>query len=98
MRLTELEAHAHTVVDIARTLTAERGDSADTEVLAWAEAVQAGIASHARDLDMAFPWARLVCGNDALSWRAASGADVGLDGDRALFCLAPDPGRHAGPL
>ena len=69
LRLTELEAHAHTVVDMARTLTAERGDRADTEVLAWAEAVQADIASHARDLDMAFPWARLVCG-DALSYGA----------------------------
>jgi len=28
LRLTELEARAHTVTDIARTLTAERGDSA----------------------------------------------------------------------
>ena len=52
-RLTELEAQAHTVVDIARTLTAARSDRTDTEVLAWAEAVQASIASHARDLDMA---------------------------------------------
>ena len=30
------------MADIARTLTAERGDSADAEVLAWAEAVRAG--------------------------------------------------------
>ena len=52
-------------MDIARTLTAERGDSADAEVLTWAEAVHAGIASHARDLDMALPWARLVFGDDA---------------------------------
>src|SRR5712691_3383323 len=96
LRLTELEARAHTMADIARTLTAERGDSADAEVLAWVEAVRpdiartltvergdsadaevlawveavrAGIASHARDLDATFPWARLVFGS-ALSYRA----------------------------
>ncbi|HEY5864183.1 MAG TPA: phosphorylase, partial [Candidatus Tectomicrobia bacterium] len=63
LRLTELEGHAHTVVDMARTLAAERGERADPEVLAWAEAVQANIVSHTRDLDMAFPWARLVCGD-----------------------------------
>jgi cyclic beta-1,2-glucan synthetase len=48
LRLTELEARAHTLADIARTLTAERGDSADTELLAWAEAVRTGIESRAR--------------------------------------------------
>ena len=48
-RLTALEARAHTMADIARTLTAERGDRADAELVAWAEAVRAGIASlHAR--------------------------------------------------
>ncbi len=61
-RLTELEARAHTLADIARTLTAERGDSADAELLAWAEALDAGVASHARDLDMVLPWARLIFG------------------------------------
>ncbi|MGE3539676.1 MAG: glucoamylase family protein [Candidatus Tectimicrobiota bacterium] len=68
-RFRELEAQAHIVVDIARTLTAERDDRAAAEVLAWAEAVQADIASHARDLSMALPWARLVC-EDTLSSRA----------------------------
>ena len=62
MRLTELEARAHTMADIARTLTAERGDSAEGELVAWAEAVRAAIESHARDLDAAIPWARLVFG------------------------------------
>ena len=61
-RLTELEARADTMVDIARTLTAERGERADAEVHAWAEAVHAGIKSHACDLDAAMPWARLVFG------------------------------------
>jgi cyclic beta-1,2-glucan synthetase len=63
LRLAELEARAHTLVDIAHTLTAERGDGADAELLVWAEAVCAGIASHGRDLDVIFPWARLVFGN-----------------------------------
>src|SRR4029450_12121623 len=71
LRLTELEARAHTLVDIARTLTAERGDSADAELLAWAESLDAGVASHAHDLDTALPWARLVFGN-AVSHRATS--------------------------
>ena len=62
VRLAELEARADTMADIAQTLTAERGDSADAEVLAWAEAVRAAIASHARDFDLALPWARLVFG------------------------------------
>ncbi|MGE5201498.1 MAG: glucoamylase family protein, partial [Acidobacteriota bacterium] len=62
-QLAELQARAHNVTDIARTLTAERGDSADAELLTWAEALDAGIESHARDLDMVFPWARLVFGN-----------------------------------
>ena len=79
LRLTELEAQAHTLVDIARTLTAERGDSADAELLTWAEALDAGIASHARDLDMALPWARPDLWEDPLSWRVDSGARVGLD-------------------
>ena len=61
-RLTELNARAHTMADIARTLTAERGDSADGELVNWAEAVRAAIESHARDLDAAMPWAQLVFG------------------------------------
>jgi cyclic beta-1,2-glucan synthetase len=71
VRLAELEARAHTMADIARTLTAERGDRADAELLAWAEALDAGIESHARDLDMVLPWARLVFGN-AVSQRATT--------------------------
>ncbi len=63
VRLAELEAHAHTMADIAHTLTAERGDSVDTELLAWIEAARASIHSHARDLDVVLPWARLIFGN-----------------------------------
>jgi cyclic beta-1,2-glucan synthetase len=62
LRLTELGARADTMTDIARTLTAERGETADSELVAWAEALRAVIESHARDLDAVIPWARLVFG------------------------------------
>jgi len=51
--LSELSLQADTVVDIARTLTAERNDSGYAEVLAWAVALQASVTSHQRDLDVA---------------------------------------------
>jgi cyclic beta-1,2-glucan synthetase len=53
--LAELSLQADTVVDIARTLTAERNDSGYPEVLAWAVALQASVTSHQRDLDEAAP-------------------------------------------
>jgi cyclic beta-1,2-glucan glucanotransferase len=60
VRLTEIETRALTMADIARTLTTERGDTAGEELVAWAEAVLGAIESHARDIDAAIPWARLV--------------------------------------
>ncbi len=57
----ELEARADTLADIARALAEERGGGtirrADAEVLAWVEAVRAGIRSQARDLNLTSPWA-----------------------------------------
>jgi cyclic beta-1,2-glucan synthetase len=61
-RFTALEDRAQTITDVARTLSAERGDSPDGELVFWAEAVRGSIESHARDLDTAVPWARLVFG------------------------------------
>lgn len=58
--LAELAARADTVTDIARALSAERGDAAATEVLAWAEAVRRSIRDQERDVDQLLPWARLV--------------------------------------
>src|ERR1051325_2567094 len=51
--LSELSLHADTVVDIARTLTAERNDSDSRELLAWTVALQGTVASHQRNLDVA---------------------------------------------
>jgi len=59
-RLQELMLHADTVVDIARTLSAERNDSGSVELLACAAALQASIRSHQRDLDLLKPWTSLV--------------------------------------
>ena len=50
-RLGQLAGQADALVDIARTLTAERGDGEDSEVLVWALATRATIASHRRDLN-----------------------------------------------
>ena len=98
VRLTELEARAHTMADIARTLTAERGDSADGELVTWAEAVRAAIESHARDLDAAMPWAQLVFGKAPINRATNPEQDLVSTDDGAFFSLSPDPGRHAGPL
>jgi cyclic beta-1,2-glucan synthetase len=56
-RLRRLAAQGDTLVDIARTLTAERDDGADADVVVWAQAVRATLASHARDFETIMPWA-----------------------------------------
>ncbi len=65
-RLAELEASARVVTGLARTLAQEDGARAQPDVVVWAEALQAGVESHARDLDTMMPWARLLAG-DAVS-------------------------------
>ena len=55
-----LVLHADTVVDIARTLSVERGDEDSADVLACAAALRAAIGSHLRDLDLLVPQASLA--------------------------------------
>ena len=86
-RLAELEARAQTMVDIARTLTAERGDSPEGELVVWAEAVRAAIESHARDLDTAIPWARRIFGEFSIN-RATIGEQDLLSPALARFFLS----------
>jgi cyclic beta-1,2-glucan synthetase len=62
-RLAELAINVDTVVDIVRTLSGERGDSASAELLSWAESVRTSIQSHQRDLQTLMPWANLVAGD-----------------------------------
>ena len=63
-RLAELARQADAITDMARTLAAERGNSASADVsadvLSCAEAVCASIQSHERDIERLMPWARLV--------------------------------------
>jgi cyclic beta-1,2-glucan synthetase len=58
--LQELMLHADTVADIARTLSAERGDAGSADVLAGAAAMRASIKSHRRDLDLLMPRSSLA--------------------------------------
>jgi cyclic beta-1,2-glucan synthetase len=53
--LRDLGTLADTLVDVARTFAAERGDGADSEVLAWARATCATLTSHLRDVDACVP-------------------------------------------
>ena len=62
LRLHQLANTADTLVDMARTLNEERGDGAGAEVLTWAQAARAAIASHTRDLDTMMSWAPLLQG------------------------------------
>ena len=75
-RLAELALHADTLADIARTLSAERGDDASAEVLACAEAVHASLQSHQRDFEQLMPWAKLVAAETALAAPANAADDI----------------------
>jgi len=57
-RLAELRTRALTVADIAQTMAQERGDSAESALLVWANAVKTCVESHARDADIFLPWTR----------------------------------------
>ncbi len=54
-QLAELATRARTLVDVAATLTAERGEGIDSALVTWAEATRLAVASHARDLDLLRP-------------------------------------------
>jgi cyclic beta-1,2-glucan glucanotransferase len=58
--LQSLLLQADTVADIARTLSAERGDAGSDDVLACATAMRTSIESHQRDLDLLMPRASLA--------------------------------------
>ena len=66
-QLGELARQADSIIDIAGTLTAERGDGSGTEVLSWAETVRTCIRGHERDLEQLMPWGPLISTLDAAS-------------------------------
>jgi len=73
--MAELEVRADTLADIARTLSAERGDDAGAEVLAGAEALNAALRSHRRDFEELMPWAKLIAADRAPATAGADAAD-----------------------
>ena len=75
-RLTDLASHAETLTDIARTFSAERGDQASAEVLAWAETVQGSVQSHQHDFDQLMPWAKLLTDGTTLDGPTEAQADI----------------------
>jgi cyclic beta-1,2-glucan synthetase len=52
----KLTGCADTLQDLARAYAAERGDTVDSEVLAWANLMCDDIRSHARDVNSLVPW------------------------------------------
>jgi cyclic beta-1,2-glucan synthetase len=49
-RLAELSAYAQTLSDVAAALTAERGETAEGDLVTWTEATRLAASSHVRDL------------------------------------------------
>jgi cyclic beta-1,2-glucan synthetase len=88
VRLRQLAVQADALVDIAGTLTAERGGGEDSEVLVWAQAVRATIASHERDLVTIMPWAPHL---EATLTALAPESPEGVRAIRALFATSPAP-------
>src|SRR5713101_2093802 len=58
-RFAELRERAQTLDDIAQTLQQEEGDAQDSELRVWAAAARDCVESHARDVEILIPWARL---------------------------------------
>ena len=84
--LQSLRLQADTVADIARTLSAERGDAGSDDVLACATAMRTSIESHQRDLDR-------------LKTRASLAAERVLEPRLAGVATFADPlGGHDGAL
>jgi cyclic beta-1,2-glucan synthetase len=94
-RLQDVAVHAETVVDIAETLSAERNDSSSKELLAWAVALQASIASHRRDEDILMPDGSGAAARDALKTRLEALIELlGTMFDSMDFALLFDSDRQ----
>ncbi len=61
----QLTLGADTLMDMTRTYAAERGDTNDNEVLAWATLLRDDIRSHARDVEFLVPWVHFAARLDA---------------------------------
>ena len=88
-----LVLHADTVVDIARTLSVERGDEHSADVFACAAAVRAAIGSHLHDLDLLVPRATLAAEPVPVPADAAAGRSADRLSRRDTALIGPDPRR-----
>ncbi len=95
--LGDLNGLAHTLVDVAGTLDAERGDGAATELIAWSGAVAATVEGHARDLDLLLPWAPHADAIDGVRGLLATLPAPAEMSDRCAAALADLAGRPADP-
>ncbi len=95
-RLATLETLADTTLDIARTLRAERDESDGGELVAWAEALRAVVASHARDVDTLLPWARRLATQPSEAAATRLGASMPSPASAPDACEAALAGRAAG--
>ncbi len=97
-----LARDADTLTDIARTLAAERMDAGSAEVLAWIEAVRAGVEAHQRDLEAMLPWAGMPGAADpalaALLGSIPSLAELPDRAEAAVALLARDRSARADAL
>jgi cyclic beta-1,2-glucan synthetase len=79
-RVAELSVYGRTLSDIAAALTAERGDPADGDLVAWSAATLLTVDSHARDLALLQPspgetaFLTIAEMSDAQSGEAATGS------------------------
>ena len=87
-RSAALAAGAETLVDVARTFVAERGDDPEADLLTWTQAVRASVRSHERDLDELMPWARLLPREGAADELSGSIPTLGELPDRCEQALA----------
>ena len=58
--LGELSVYSRTLSDVAAAFTAERGEGAESELVAWAEATRLTVSSHFRDLALLEPSPRVT--------------------------------------
>jgi cyclic beta-1,2-glucan synthetase len=90
--LRRLAVLADTLVDVASTLMAERDQHADADVVVWARAVRATIASHERDLATVMPFVSHL--EAALTDHPNRAPEV-LQAAQSLMASAPTPGDLA---
>jgi cyclic beta-1,2-glucan synthetase len=101
-RLSEMRAHAWTVLDLARAEVDADPGSTRAEVLVWAEALGASVESHARDVDPPDTLGRRLGFVARRARELVGGMDFGFlfDPMRKLFAIGYrtdgtlDPGRY----